>query len=79
MFNNKPEQSKVSCNGFKAFLNNKIEGGFNCGVHPKLLEQAIQNSETNHSEIANPPQPDLYCTQVFHLGKSILPFVKDKL
>lgn len=73
------EQEVKEFDTFKAFVGNKIKGGFDNRKHPKFLEQAIQNSETNYLENDNPPQPDLYCTQVFHLGKSILPFVKDKL
>lgn len=64
---------------FKAFVADKIKGGFDNRKYPKLLERAIKNAENSYSEKDNPPQPDLYCTKVFHLGRSILPFVKDKL
>lgn len=78
-YNVKPLEQEVKKFKLKTFVNNKITGGFDNGKHPKFLEQAIQNAEKNHSEDDNSHQPDLYCTQVFHLGKSILPFVKDKL
>lgn len=77
----KPSQTNVnSYNTFKEFVSKNINRGTGFkSENTKFLERAIQNTENNHSENGNPPQPDLYCTQVFHLGKSILPFVKDKL
>ncbi|WP_172914870.1 RloB family protein [Capnocytophaga canis] len=77
-FVKKPLSKDVnSFDSFKAYLDGSIKGGFDNRKHPVLLEKAIQNAEANYNEQNN--QSDLYSTQVFRLGKSILPFVKDKL
>jgi hypothetical protein len=78
VYSDKPLQEKVGEHvTFKAFVNNIIQGGFDCRKHPKDLNNAIQNAEQNYQE--SNEQPELYSTQVFELGKSILPFVKSKL
>lgn len=77
-FDKKPLSKDVNAfNSFKAYLDDRMKGGFDNRKHPVLLEEAIENAETNYKEQNN--QPDLYSTQVFRLGKSILPFVKNKL
>lgn len=70
----KPE--KVITN-WKAFLNEEIKGGYQPHRHPMLIETAIINSETNFSISNN--QPDLTTTELFRLGKRILPLIKEKL
>ena len=59
---------------WKAFLDEVIKGGFNSNKHPMYIETAILNSETNYSSTNN--QPDLVTTELFQLGKKILPLVK---
>ncbi len=77
---NKPQEEEVDkFPTFKAFVNDNVRGGFDNRKHPSFLERAIQNAEKNYSENGNPPQPDLYCTQVFRLGGIVFSFVKDKL
>ena len=62
---------------WKEFLNNVIKGGFNTRKHPVYLEQAIENAENNYSDNGN--RPEIFCTEVFHLGKRILPLVQEDI
>ncbi len=65
---------KETIENWKAFLNDLIKGGFNSNKHPMYIESAILNSEANYSSTNN--QPDLVTTELFQLGKKVLPLVK---
>ncbi|MCF6404131.1 RloB family protein [Chitinophaga filiformis] len=62
---------------WKEFLNTVVKGGFNTKKHPIYLEEAIINAENNYS--INEHGPEIFCTEVFHLGKRILPLVQDDI
>lgn len=63
---------------FKQFVDSSIAGGFNCLSHPVYLEDAIINSERNFGKDKS-GKLTLYSTEMFNLGKEILPFVKREL
>ncbi|TAF44376.1 MAG: RloB domain-containing protein [Sphingobacteriales bacterium] len=62
---------------FKAFVNNKIKGGFNTRKNPILIQDAIANGEKNFEKLDN--QPVYLSTEVFLLAKAILPFIKNNI
>lgn len=62
---------------WKAFLNEIVKGGFNPNKHPLHIQTAIVNTEANFSTTNN--QPEIMTTEVFRLGKKILPLVKDDI
>ena len=62
---------------WKSHLDTISKGGFDSRKHPQLIGNAIRNAEANHEEAAN--RPDIACTQVYQLGKSIFPIIKDRL
>jgi hypothetical protein len=68
---NKPAEFVTN---WKAYLNDKIPGGFNPNKHPVHIQTAIVNSEKNFS--ASNDQPDPLTTEVYVLAKKILPLVK---
>ncbi|MDI9365799.1 MAG: RloB family protein [Flavobacterium sp.] len=67
----------LSFDSFKAYVNNKIKGGFDNRSMPIELESAIKNASDNF-EVEN-EQPMLYSTEVHILGEIILSFVKNQL
>jgi len=72
----KPQEEEIDgCASFKEFVNNNIPGGFNSTKHPLFFQDAIKNSESNFETEKN--QPKYFSTEVFHLAKSILPFIKE--
>jgi hypothetical protein len=58
---------------WKNFVNENIRGGFNSKKHPIKIQDAILNSEKNHTE--NDGEPIHGCTQVFRLAKSFYPLI----
>jgi hypothetical protein len=62
---------------WKNFLNEVIPGGFDNRKHPALIQTAIVNAEANYSNTYN--KPDENTTQVFKLGKKILPLVHSEI
>ena len=60
---------------WKTFLSESIKGGFNNSKHPVHIQQAITNSEAAFSMTAN--EPDISTTELFLVGKKILPLVKE--
>ncbi|HZY35016.1 MAG TPA: RloB family protein [Mucilaginibacter sp.] len=68
------EKPKQVVENWKMFLNNLGQGGFNPNKHPVHIQTAIVNSEAVFSTSNN--QPDIATTEVFILGKKILPLVK---
>lgn len=78
IYKEKPDHDEVSSHAsMKEFVNAKISGGFNCGVHPMYIKDAIDNSEKNFSETDG--YPNLYSTQMHLLGKEILKYAKLEL
>lgn len=61
----------------KNFVDAMIPGGFDSRKHPALLALAISNASANYHE--QDGMPDLFSTEVFKLGREILPFVVDIL
>lgn len=78
LFDDKPNfEAEYSCTDLKRKVNNLIPGGFSSKKHPILIQDATINAESNYSVTAN--TPDLGCTEVFMLSKSMLPLLKHKL
>lgn len=61
----------------KKFVDAMIPGGFDSRKHPVKIETAIVNAESVYEEKNSVPA--MFCTEVFKLGKVILPFVKEEL
>lgn len=61
----------------KNFVDSMISGGFDSRKHPALIGTAIYNASANYNDQNG--MPDLFSTEVYKLGKEILPFVKDVL
>lgn len=70
----KPEKTITD---WKNYLNEIIAGGFDNRKHPKYIQTAIANSESNFSASNN--QPDLATSELFILAKKILPLVKSDI
>ena len=64
----------TAVDNWKTFLNGVVKGGFNPGKHPVYIESAIGNAEANFSMEGNEPAMDT--TELFMLGKKIVPLVK---
>ena len=62
---------------FKKFVDSEIAGGFDKRSMPLAIENACLNSEAVY--ISSEVQPNLYCTEVFRLGKQIIKFTKKQL
>lgn len=75
----KPRIEEVdSYDSFKAFVNNKIKGGFDFRKYPVKIQGAIQNAQQNfEADIDN--YPNQFSTEVFRLGQIIVAFTKHKL
>lgn len=77
-FSEKPNASVVSkYSSMKKFVDAMVPGGFDSRKHPARLGVAIDNAAAVYEE--DNAAPAMYCTEVFKLGKEILPFVKDVL
>lgn len=61
----------------KSFVDAMVLGGFDSRKHPALIGIAIQNATKNFCEMNG--MPDVFSTEVFKLGREILPFVVDVL
>ena len=73
----KPKDEEVkACTTFKAYLNQKVAGGFDARKAPVRIKTAIDNS-LRHYEKDNKEQPVLYTTEVHNLANSIYPFLRD--
>ncbi len=73
-----PSQEKIAqFTSFKQFVSTKIAGGFDNRSMPVEIESATRNSETNYVAIND--QPAFLSTQVFNLGKVLLPYIKEQL
>ena len=65
-------------NSFKAFVHKKLGGGgFDNRSMPLEIQQAIANAENNFEDENG--QPKIYTTEVYRLGKILLPFIKEQL
>ena len=74
----KPDINEVdNANGMKAFLNQKIKGGFNSRKHATYIQTAVVNSEQNFEHKDN--DPINFSTNLHELAKQILPLVKNSL
>ena len=62
----------------KAYVSNKISGGFNYQKDPVKLKDAIENSEKNFQRQEN-GNPDLFSTEQYLLGKEIYNFVSSEI
>lgn len=71
-------EGELEKESFKKFVDTAISSGFNCFTHPVYLEDAIDNSEKNFYMDEN-RKPSLFSTEMYNLGKEILPFVKRDL
>jgi len=77
-FNEKPSEESVSkYSSFKKFVDAMVPGGFDSRKHPARIETAIVNAEAVYEK--ENKVPAMYCTEVFKLGKEILPFVREEL
>jgi hypothetical protein len=75
----KPKEEEVkACTTFKAFLNDKVKGGFDARKAPVRIKAAIDNS-LKHFAKDNKGQPILYTTEVHCLANSIYPFIKESI
>ncbi|MEM6816305.1 MAG: RloB family protein [Bacteroidota bacterium] len=66
------------CKAWKDLVNASLNGGFDSRKHPIYIEEATKNAEANYAEVEN-NIPEIGCTQVFVLSKSILPLIKEKI
>lgn len=77
-FNYNPNEEHIRSGlSFKQYVATMIPGGFDSRSMPIAIQSAILNSETHYEEVEN--QPVVYATEVFKLGKVILPYIKDAL
>jgi hypothetical protein len=75
----KPQDKEVkACATFKAFLNDKVKGGFDVRKAPIHIKTAIDNS-LKHFKKDEKEQPVLYTTEVHCLAQSIYPFIKETI
>jgi hypothetical protein len=73
-----PSDTNLTQGGFwKSLVPKVVDGGFSSEVHPMKIETAIINSESVYKETGY--IPDVGSTQLFQLGKRILPFIQKDL
>jgi len=79
LFTDKPDfgEADYNCRELKGKVNSLIPGGFSSKKHPLLIQNATINTENTFSITGN--TPDLGCSDVFKLSKSMLPLIKHKL
>ncbi len=68
------QKPKNHIENWKEYLNTVIKGGFNNKKHPVYIETAVTNAENNYS--ATNKIPDDNSTELFKLGRKIVPLVK---
>lgn len=66
-----------NCQQWKTLVNNIKKGGFDPAVHPLKIKNAISDSEKNYKETGY--FPSIGSTQVFRLGKKMMPFIEKEL
>lgn len=77
-FSEKPSADVIDkYSSLKKFVDEMVPGGFDSRKHPSRIETAIRNAEVVYEEENDAPA--MFCTEVFKLGKEILPFVKEVL
>lgn len=77
-FSEKPCTKEVGkYSSMKKFVDAMVPGGFDSRKHPARIATAIDNAAAEYEE--DNAAPAMFCTEVFKLGKEILPFVKDVL
>lgn len=75
LYNTVPEEDAVKeFPSMKAFVDNRIAGGFDFQKDPVRIDDAIKHTETNFSRKDN-GNPALFSTEQFLLGKEIFRFV----
>jgi len=74
----KPEiDNPTYCKSWKQIVNEVITGGFDARKHPIYIETATRNTEKNFQ--ITDTVPNIGCSEVFYLSKSILPLISKKL
>ena len=73
----KPTDMSEICKWWKILVNSEIDGGFDTRKHSIFIEKAISNAEENFELFEG--KPDVGCTEVYNLGNSIVPLIKDKI
>lgn len=77
-FSEKPNVKGVGkYSSLKKFVDAMVPGGFDSRKHPARIETAIGNAAAVYEE--EDDAPAMFCTEVYKLGKEILPFVKEVL
>ncbi|TWW00991.1 RloB family protein [Chitinophaga pinensis] len=74
---NPNEEHVRSGMSFKQYVSTVIPGGFDSRSMPVAIQSAILNAEQHYEEEGS--QPVIYTTEVFKLGKVILPYIKEAL
>ena len=73
-----PEEAEIAqAESFKHFVAKKISGGFDNRTMPVEIQTAIVNAESNF--VIENNQPRYLSTEVFKLGKVLLPYIKHPL
>lgn len=70
-------ENSEKCSEWKRLVNRSVKGGFDSRKHPIYIETASKNAEQSFSIVDN--KPDLGCTEVYTLAKTIVPLVSSKL
>jgi hypothetical protein len=65
------------CVEWKRLVNRSIGGGFDSRRHPIYIETAVINAQNNFQTLAG--NPDVGCTEVYNLARSIIPLISAKL
>ncbi|MFC0656445.1 RloB family protein [Mongoliitalea lutea] len=71
-------ESSDFCKGWKDKVNQAIPGGFDSRKHPIFVQRATVHAEKNFKSHES-GHPSVGSTEVYHLSKSILPLVHDKI
>lgn len=77
LYSSKPDKLSTKCSVWKRLVNKKVKGGFDARRHPIYIERAIENAQNNYNLYNK--KPDVGCTDVYKLGSSIFPMIKDKI
>lgn len=73
IYGTKPNDEDVSSyTSFKEYVNSKISGGFDSGLMPIYIEDAIRNSKANFTR--NGDSPAKYSTEAYLLGNDIVKY-----
>lgn len=65
------------CTNWKGFVNDSFGGGFDSRRHPIFIQGAIKNAKENFQSENDEPKKG--CTEVFKLGESMMPILKEKI